>query len=288
LQFIPSSEPVKLEVLNPGPMVVQLHLTRSLGNSSIDQVITLRRGSKRLEFKTTINWLESHRLLKVAFPLNLHATEAIHEIQFGHIRRPTHRSRQYDADRFEVCNHKWSALTDELHGAAVINDSKYGLSTDGSTIKLTLLRAPIAPDQEADRGLQTFTYAIYPWVGPLAQSSLIQEAYELNIPPLIAPGDAGEASFFQIDPPNIILETIKPAEDGTGELILRLYESLHTSTQCWISTTLPISHASQTNMLEKDMKPLLISEGKIYLDFRPFEIKTIRLRCDVASEESPY
>ncbi len=287
LQLLPSPESVQLEVLNPGPMTAQLHLTRALSNSSIDQVISLQRCSKRLEFHTTINWRENHRLLKVAFPINLHAIEAIHEIQFGHIRRPTHRSRQYDADRFEVCNHKWSALADDLHGAAVLNDSKYGLSVEGSTIKLTLLRAPIAPDPQADRGLQIFTYAIYPWVGPLAQSRLIQEGYELNVPPLVIPGDAGEASFFQIASPNILLETLKLAEDGSNDLILRLYESLHTSTQCMLTTTLPVSHAFQTNLLEIDMKPLKISAGHIALDFRPFEIKTIRLRLNGNNQVDP-
>jgi alpha-mannosidase len=279
LQPVSTPEPVGLEILNPGPLVAQLRLTRTLSKSTISQLITLHRGSRRLEFATTIDWQESHRLLKVAFPLNIYATEAIHEIQFGHLRRPTHRSRQYDADRFEVCNHKWSALADELHGAAVINDSKYGLSVDGSTIKLTLLRAPVVPDPQADRGTHTFTYAIYPWVGPLAQARLVQEAYELNVPPLILPGDAGEASIFQLDAPNIILETVKPAENGTSDLILRLYESLHTSTYCCLSTSLPVLQAFQTNMMETDPVPLHINAGKISLDFRPFEIKTIRLRC---------
>jgi alpha-mannosidase len=279
LQPVPTSEPVCLEILNPGPLVAQLRLTRTLSKSTISQLITLHRGSRRLEFATTIDWQESHRMLKVAFPLNIHAIEAIHEIQFGHLRRPTHRSRQYDADRFEVCNHKWSALADELHGAAVINDSKYGLSVDGSTIKLTLLRAPIVPDPQADRGTQTFTYAIYPWVGPFSQARLVQEAYELNVPPLIFPGDAGEASIFQLDAPNIILETVKPAEDGTSDLILRLYESMHTSTICCLATSFPVLQAFQTNMLETDPVPLHTNAGKVSLDFRPFEIKTIRLRC---------
>ena len=166
---------------------------------------------------------------------------------------------------------------DELHGAAVLNDSKYGLSVDDSTIKLTLLRAPIVPDPQADRGTHTFTYAIYPWVGPLAESRLVQEAYELNSPPLILPGEAGEASFFTIDAPNIILETVKPAEDGSADLILRLYESLHTSTQCTLSAALPVLHAFQTDMLETEQAPMAIDAGKISLTFRPFEIKTIRL-----------
>ena len=278
LQPVSTLEPVTIDVLSPGPIIAQLRIGRKISNSTLTPVITLRRGSRSLEFSTTLDWQEIHRLLKVAFPINLHASEALHEIQFGYIRRPTHRSRQYDADRFEVCNHKWSALVDELHGAALLNDSKYGVSVDGSTLQLTLLRSPIAPDPQADRGLQEFTYAIYPWVGPLADSRLIQEAYELNIPPLIIPGDAGEASLFNLDASNIILETIKPAEDGSTDIILRLYESLHASTICSLATSLPLQSAYQTDMLETSLLPLPVNTGKISLTFRPFEIKTLRLQ----------
>ena len=278
LQPIDTSEPVHLEVLDPGPLVAQLGLTRSLSNSTITQVITLQRGSRRLEFFTSIDWQEQHKLLKVAFPINIHANEAIHEIQFGHLRRPTHRSRQYDADRFEVCNHKWTALADDQHGAAILNDSKYGLSVDRSTIKLTLLKSAIAPDPHADRGRQSFTYAIYPWVGALAQSRVVQEAYELNIPPLILNGTAKEGSIFQISASNIILDTMKPAEDRSPDLILRLYESVHAATHCILTTSFPVQSATQTNMLEEDIKPLHIHQNKVELTFRPFEIKTIRLK----------
>jgi alpha-mannosidase len=277
LQPLAITAQVTLELLDPGPLVAQLRLTRVISNSSITQVITLRRSSHRLEFATTVDWQESHKLLKVAFPVNIHAIEAIHEIQFGHLRRPTHRSRQFDADRFEVCNHKWSALADELHGVAVLNDSKYGLSVDGSTIKLTLLKSSIVPDPQADRGLQTFTFAVYPWKGPFAQSRLVQEGYELNIPPLILPGSAGEASLFQIDALNIILDTVKPAEDESPDLILRLYESLHAHTRCTLISSLPIVRAFQTNLLETENELLECDGGRITLDFRPFEIKTIRL-----------
>ena len=278
LQPIDTSEPVHLEVLDPGPLMAQLRLTRSLSNSRITQVITLQRGSRRLEFFTSIDWQEQHKLLKVAFPINIHANEAIHEIQFGHLRRPTHRSRQYDADRFEVSNHKWTALADDQHGAAVLNDSKYGLSVDRSTIKLTLLKSAIAPDPHADRGRQSFTYAIYPWVGALAQSRVVQEAYELNVPPLILNGTAKEGSIFQISASNIILDTMKPAEDRSPDLILRLYESVHAATHCILTTSLPVQSATQTNMLEEDIKPLHIHQNKVELTFRPFEIKTIRLK----------
>jgi len=278
MQLVNLSEPGVLEVIDPGPLVAQLRFTRLIGLSLLSQTITLRRGSHRLEFATEIDWQENHKLLKVAFPVTVHATEAIHEIQFGYIRRPTHRSRQFDADRFEVCNHKWTALAEELRGVAILNDCKYGLSVDQSIIKLTLLKSALAPDPLADRGSQVFTYAIYPWQGPLAGSRLVQEAYELNIPPLILPGSTHENSIIEISSSNVILETIKPAEDGSGDLILRLYESMHTTTECTLSMRFPIQDAWQTNLLEKEPLPIQNQDGMIALNFRPFEIKTVRIQ----------
>jgi alpha-mannosidase len=271
-------EPVALEVVASGPLVAKLHLSRQLHQSRLEQVISLRRGSRRIEFETTVDWQESHKLLKVSFPVNIYANEAIHEIQFGHLRRPNHRSRPFDADRFEVSNHKWSALAEENRGAAVLNDCKYGLSVLGNSINLTLLKSALAPDMTADKGLQNFTYALYTWNGSLADSNVVREAYELNCPVTLAPGAAQETSLFSLDAPNIILETVKPAEDGSPDLILRLYESKRMATSCALTTAFPLQAALQTDMLENQMSALACKDRQVVMDFRPFEIKTIRLK----------
>ena len=153
-----TAEPVQLEIAPSLPEIGRLKLTRQLHDSTISQVISLRNNKRRLDFTTTVDWQEHHKLLKVAFPVNIHSSEAVHEIQFGHLRRPNHRSRPFDADRFEVCNHKWSALVEENRGVAVLNDSKYGINVLGNSLNLTLLKSALAPDPLADRGIQTFTY----------------------------------------------------------------------------------------------------------------------------------
>jgi alpha-mannosidase len=276
-QLLQTEEPVDLELVRSDPYIARIRLNRKIHNSSINQMISLQKGTRRIDFETTVNWQESHKLLKVAFPVNILANEAIHEIQFGHIKRPNHRSRPFDADRFEVCNHKWTALTEENRGVAILNDSKYGISVLGNSINLTLLKSSLAPDSTADKGLQSFTYSIYFWTGSFFECKVVQEAYELNCPILICPGEGGENSIFNLDARNIILETVKPAESGMGDLILRMYESKHSSTHCTLSTTLPVSKVSQTDMLERFQKELSIKKGAIALDFHPFEIKTIRL-----------
>jgi alpha-mannosidase len=277
-QPVAINEPVTVEILQSGPIVAELRLTRKLHASNLTQVIRLRRGGRRLEFATSIDWHEDHKLLKVAFPCAIHSNEVISEIQFGHLRRPTHRSHLFDADRFEICNHKWSALAEESAGVAVLNDCKYGLNALGNTISLTLLKSSIAPDPTADRGRQTFTYALYPWTGSLAESGVVREAYELNAPLLVLPGSASERSLFSLDDPNIVIESVKPAEDGSSAVVLRLYESMRSATWCTLSTSLPVQKAFQADMMENSLGELLCTDGKIALDFKPFEIKTVILK----------
>jgi alpha-mannosidase len=276
---LPQTASLTLE--SAGPLVGQLKLSRALSdNSNLTQLISLRRDSRRIDFETTIDWQESHKLLKVAFPVDIHANEALHEIQFGYIARPNHYSRPYDADRFEVSNHKWSALLEANRGAAVLNDSKYGVSVLRNSINLTLLKSSLAPDMTADKGVQTFTYALYTWNGSLAESDLIKESYDLNIPVVIIKGAAsknGKGSLFSLDAKNIVIETVKPAEDGSSKIVLRLYESMHMSTACELKTSLPVKHAALADMLENKQEDLACVNGIVQLEFHPFEIKTVIL-----------
>jgi alpha-mannosidase len=206
------------------------------------------------------------------------AREALHEIQFGHITRPTHRSREIDRDRFEVSNHKWTALAEPDRGFAILNDSKYGVDVLDNSINLTLLKSPLVPDMTADRGMQAFTYAFYFWNGPLFESGLVQQAYQLNIPLRMVGGYAESRSLFRIDQPNVILETVKPAEDSTsGAIILRLYESMGNKTQIQLTSSLPIKRVFQADMLENIKEECNWTEKGLELVFRPFEIKTLRL-----------
>jgi alpha-mannosidase len=266
-------------VMAEGPLFASLVIRRMLNQSTMTQTVTLRRNARRLDFHTVIDWQERHKLLKVNFPVDYFAHEALHEIQFGHLSRPTHRSRQIDRDRFEVCNQKWTALVEGGRGFAILNDSKYGVDVLDNSINLTLLRAPLAPDMNADRGRQEFTYAFYFWDGPLAESGLVQQGYQLNAPVQVVQGQAGTQSLFTLDKANIILDTVKPAEDqAERDIVLRLYESLGTKTRVRLSTSLPVKAAYRTDMLESLLEALDLSNGQLELEFRPFEIKTLRLR----------
>jgi alpha-mannosidase len=275
---VPLTGKAAIEVVTEGPLAAVLRITRKISRSRLTQEVWLRRGSRRLDFKTVVDWQEKHRLLKVAFPTGLHAQDALHDIQFGHLARPGHRSLPFDADRFEVCNQKWTAVEEGNRGAAVLNDCKYGVNVIGGAIQLTLLRSPKQPDATADMGLQEFTYSFYAWNGPFFQSGVVREAYDLNVPAGFQPGTAVETSLFQVDAPNVVIEAVKPAEDGSGDCIVRLYESKHAQTECVLMTALSVARAVRTNMLEEaPSRPLAVRKGAMSLSFKPFEIITLRL-----------
>ena len=160
----------------------------------------------------------------------------------------------------------------------MLNDCKYGVNVLGGAIQLTLLRAPKAPDMTADLGLQEFTYAFYAWNGPFAESDVVREAYDLNIPATVQPGSAGERSLFQVDAPNVVIEAVKPAEDGSGDCLVRLYECKRTATACVVKTALPVKKVFLTNMLEEKIKALPCKNGIVKLNLKPFEIATLRLQ----------
>lgn len=266
-----------IEVVAQGALFGQLRVSRRLHASELVQTITLRQGSRRVDFETTVEWREKHKLLKVSFPVDIHTDEAMHEIQYGYVKRPNHRSRSFDADRFEVCQHRWSALAEANRGCALLNDCKYGISVLGNSMNLTLLKAALAPDMTADLGRQEFTYSFTFWNGPFVESNVIREAYGLNTPVISMEGWADERSLFAIDCPAVVLDNVKPAEDGSGDLILRLYESMGTSASCTLNTSVSIGKAIETTMREAAVTELALGRSGIPLSLRPFEVKTIRL-----------
>ena len=267
----------KVEIVSEGLESV-LKVSGKIGESSFKQYIRLAAESRRLVFETEIDWKELHRLLKSAFPVNVYTENGINEMQFGYVERPAHRSKLYDKDRFEVCNHRYSALCDGAHGAAVLNDCKYGISMNGNALELTLLRAAATPQMRADNGVHTFTYAFTAWEGSFAGCDVVRQGYELNVKPPVSAGAVEPFSAVNIDRENVILDTMKPAEDGSGDVILRLYEAKKAAVDAKIRLGFQTQKAYLCDMLENILEEVDITDGEVKLPFRTFEIKTLRVK----------
>ena len=252
---------------------VGLLVKRQLNGSQMTQLIALGHDEVRLDFDTQIDWQEKHKILKVAFPVNVYANDAYFETQFGYVKRPVHRSYQTDKDRYEVCNHRYTALADGAHGAAVLNDSKYGVNVVDNEIRLTLLKAAMMPDQNADRGIQEFTYAFYPFEGAFQNSNVVRQATELNEEPIFCSAADDLGPIFLADKKNIIVDTIKPADTVENALLVRAYESMGMRTNTAFTAAKNITKIQQTDMLEENPEDVDISD----VEFGAFEIKTFIL-----------
>jgi len=255
-----------------------LLITKKLNESTLTQRAILRKDCPYVEFETEVDWKETHKLLKVDYSTNICTDELISEVQFGYIKRPTHSNREHDADRFEMCQQKWSAMAESERGLAILNDSKYGIGAKGNRMSLTLLKAGAFPDLHADKGIQTFTYAVMPFSKTLGDSGVIQAAYGLNHTVTLQDGLAEEKSLLQISKDNVIIDTVKTAEDGSGDIVIRLYESKKSYTNCELSLGFDVKEAYLTNMIEEVQAPLEVKDNKIQLNLRAFEVKTIKVK----------
>ncbi|MGA3171158.1 MAG: alpha-mannosidase [Chthoniobacteraceae bacterium] len=259
-----------------------VRIERQFGDSSIIQHISLCAGSARIDFDTDVEWQEEHKFLKAAFPVNILSPRATYEIQFGHVERPTHYNTSWDMARFEVCAQKWADLSEGDYGVALLNDCKHGYDIHGNVVRLSLLRAPTAPDRTADRGHHEFFYALLPHGGDFRKGGVIEQAYALNTPLHVVETVPRKGtlpaslSFFEVDRPGVIIEAVKHAERDQS-VIVRLYEANGSRGPVTLTTTLPVRYAFYADLMERTGAPVDCAGGRIAFAVKPFEIVTFKL-----------
>jgi alpha-mannosidase len=254
----------------------------TFGTSMLTQRISLTQASRRISFATEVDWKEDAKMLRVDFPVQVRSREVVCDIQFGNIRRPTHRNTSWDMAKQEICAHKWVDLSEPAYGVALLNDCKYGHQVKGNVLNLNLLRSPNHPDPTADRARHEFTYALLPHAGDHIAGGVLREGYELNMPlqPVATLSRRGtlppSMSFASVDKENIVIETVKPAENGSG-VVVRLYESSGSATEALLRLGPPVAKATLADLMENPIKPLGLRRGQVKLSFGAFEILTVRL-----------
>jgi alpha-mannosidase len=279
-----SDPATSVNVIEAGPLRATLEVRRRILHSDYVQRISLNYNSPRLDFDTTIEWHERHILLKVAFPVDVLSNVATYEIQWGNVQRATHRNTSWDWARFETCAQKWVDLSEGDYGVSLLNDCKYGHdirdnTPQGGVMRISLLRGTTMPDPEADLGEHRFAYSLLPHAGSWGETTIAQ-AYALNDPLIVRPESQVSAlqpiSLLSAEPENIVVETIKGAEDGNG-LIMRLYESQRRRSQVQLHLGFKLGSAWRTNLLEENQDALTPDGNTLSLSVRPYEIVTLRL-----------
>lgn len=241
-------------------------------SSRIFQTMRVREGSRRIDFETEVDWQEHQQLLRVLFPLNIRSHEAVFDIQFGNVKRPTHSNTSWDMAKFECVGHQWADLSETGYGVALMNDCKYGYSGKGHTLGLSLIKSGICPDANADLGRHLFTYSLYPHEGSWQEAGVHKEAFHLNSPLKVWEGKLQEAfPVVAVDVPYVMIDSVKKAEHADA-LILRLHEYTGRRGRAAVVTSFPVAAWQEVNLMEEPEGEL--QQGKMEFDIRPYEIKT--------------
>jgi alpha-mannosidase len=262
-----------------------VEVRRTFGASTVRQRLSLTRGSAALTIETTVDWHERQKLLKLAFPLDVHADRSASETQFGHVFRPTHANTSWDAARFEICAHRWVHVAEPGYGVAVSNSATYGhdvqrsVAADGrsmTTVRESLLRAPLFPDPDADQGEQRFVTVLH--VGADIVDA-VRDGYAANLPERVVSGAGEVAPLVTVSgaaADAVVVESVKLAEDRSGDVVVRLYESLGSHARARVTAGFDTTGAVRTDLLERPLEDGAELDLGEPLAFRPFEIVTLR------------
>ncbi len=257
-----------------------LKIRKRFLNSVIEQKICLYDDIPRIDFDSYVDWKQDHILLKAMFPVDIHAEKAVYDIQFGTVERPTHRNTSWDAAKFEVCAHKFADLSEGDYGVSLMNDCKYGYDILGNEMSITLIKSGTYPNPDADKCEHRFVYSLYPHSGNHCEGKTIQQAFSLNVPMYARTISAQqgtlpeEYSLIKCNAENVIVDTVKKAEDSGG-VVIRLYETYNRRTKVRLEPGFEVKECSMADMTENKQKQMKIKNGAIELEVRPFEIVTL-------------
>ncbi|MEJ3653580.1 glycoside hydrolase family 38 C-terminal domain-containing protein [Actinomycetes bacterium KLBMP 9759] len=264
--------------------VAAVRVVRRFGGSTATQVTSVAPGAQRVDIETEVDWHESELFLKAAFPLDVRAERSTAETQFGYLHRATDTNTSWEAAKFEICAHRFLHVAEPGFGVAVVNDSTYGhdvsrtVRPDGgttTTVRLSLLRAPRYPDPETDQGLHTLRYALVPGVG---LDGATREGFRINLPPRRVTGSSAVAPLVTSDHDGIVVSAVKLADDGSGDVVVRVYESLGARAQGSLALGFDAASVVVTDLLERplDDEAPTLGGGTVQLALRPFQILTLR------------
>lgn len=281
--FTPITALTSIKLIEKGPLRATLEIERTWQKSHFTQQIVLEAGSDHVQFNNKIDWREDHVLLKAAFPLAATSAKATYEIPYGTIERSTLRDNSFEKARFEVPAIRWADLGDGQHGVSLMNRTKYGYDAVGNWLRLTLLRAPSDPDPVADRGMQQFSYAVYPHAGDWKQALTMHRGYEFNYPMQAmqtfshSGADGTSHSYVSTDADNVVITAIKKAEDRDA-LVIRMFEWAGKSGDVKLKVPAGAIYAASSDLMENPETAHLRMEGSaVMVPVHPYEIVTVQV-----------
>lgn len=280
-----------------------VHVSSTTDGVSIDACITLRAKSKSLEFRTKVDWRASERFLKVDIPMAIQADRAQYECQYGMVERPIQKNTRSDEAKYESCTHRFVRVADAGYAAAVVNASTYGFDVSpihrntasgpvrGTMIRLSLLSSPLYPDPNTDKGVHEFAWNV---VADASMPAVLDEANRLNA--AVLPAVPAFDPLAQLNPVDgvMVLDWVKLADDGSGDLILRVYEAVGGEAHARLAVNAALGKATvrecsimEDARLDAEL-PAAFADGDpsvartaqgAMLSLHPFQLATLRVSC---------
>lgn len=280
-----------------------VHVSSTTDGVSIDACITLRAKSKSLEFRTKVDWRASERFLKVDIPMAIQADRAQYECQYGMVERPIQKNTRSDEAKYESCTHRFVRVADAGYAAAVVNASTYGSDVSpihrntasgpvrGTMIRLSLLSSPLYPDPNTDKGVHEFMWNV---VADASMPAVLDEANRLNV--AVLPAVPVFDPLAQLNPVDgvMVLDWVKLADDGSGDLILRVYEAVGGEAHARLAVNAALGKATvrecsimEDARLDAEL-PAAFADGDpsvartaqgAMLSLHPFQLATLRVSC---------
>lgn len=268
-------------LVEAGPLRAVIESTYSTASSRFIVRHTLRAGASTFDVTLDADWHERERRLQWRLPTDLRAADAVCGTQFGHVRRARHSNTSWDVARFEVCAHRYVAVNEPAFGAAILADGPHGYDVRGDALALTLLRSPRFPDPEADQGRHTLEWSVMVTDGDAVLAGVEETAATMAHPPRIVDGTPRlERVGVAVDAPGVLISAVKPADDDSGDVIVRLWESRggRTSGTLLVDASLGARVLSCDGLENPDGTELTdLGDGRFAIDMRPFKIVTLRV-----------
>ena len=269
------TELTRFEVVECGALQMKIRMEWKYMNSSITQDMVLYSSTRRIDFRTSVEYHEQHQLLKAAFPVDIRSTYGTYDVQYGNVRRPNHWNTSWDQARFESVAHRWADLSERNYGVSLLNDCKYGHDIKDNVIRISLLKAATHPDHLQDQGFHEFTYALLPHGGDFVEGNVVQEAYALNDPMQAIKGVSTLAfeSFISFDNPQVELDAVKKSEDGKY-IVVRFHEFAGSAQNVTVRPGFAFQTWTECDLRERPTGEVS-REQEITLSLHAYEIKTI-------------
>lgn len=266
---------VSAEIMENGCLKAVLRLKWNYMDSEIQQDITLYRNDRRIDFVTYVNWKETHQLLKASFPVDVRASEARYDIQYGNVKRPNNWNTSWEMAKFETVAHRFADMSERDYGVSILNDCKYGHDIKENRMRITLLKSATNPDYKQDQGEHFFTYSLLPHRGDFIEGETAKEAYALNQPVKVLPGEWKNSghSFISFSTDKVELDAVKRSEDGK-HLVVRFHEYAGSRQKVKVCPGFEYVSFCESDLMERPIEEER-KAGEILMEMKPYEIKTL-------------